>query len=362
MIVSGILNYRALHFFLSLGNYLPDPIVILGAAGAALFGASTLRDDAFETIKIPYWMRGCKPTIGTLWDNGKMFFKTRSVGMLLLMLIGIFGATLFLYDATAKDEKVVEFAKEDVNSVSDDIANLDKQFKSDTTEYRKRIRFYQSINKLQLGAIPQQNKLDSLTNIYYARRDLLKSKRKFSRQEIAAFRPTQLLSDIINKSESLRIIVCISIGALLSLGCIDLVQYRRINIEFSRAYDFLYLTKTSSDALLLLYNIRDNGNSPVDSTVHSPVHSTVDSTVDSTVIDSFDDDEEVSNSNEYEGATPTQLKIIECWLTGERSISGIAKSTDITRDTVRTTIRRFFPVEYEQFKNNSKHTPLEYKE
>jgi hypothetical protein len=358
MVVSGLLNARALHFFFSYGNYLPDPIVWLLAAVAAFFGASTLRDDAFETVKTSYWIRGCRPEVGTLWENGKKFLKTRSFGMVLLMVVGVFGATLFVYDMTAKDEVIVEQAKKNEESIDDQISRLDRQFSADTAKYNPMIRRYIALDRMKVGAIPLQIKIDSLTNVYYTRRDQLESRREVSHQQLAAFRPTRLLSDVINKSETLRYVVCVLIGLLFSLGCIDLVQYRRINIEFSRAYDYFYLTKTSSDALLLLYNISDNGNSTDNSTVHSPVHSTVDSPV----VDSFDEDEEICNDNEYRGATATQLKIIECWLTGEKSISGIAKSTDTTRDTVRATIRKYFPEEYEEFKNSSKHTPQEYKE
>jgi hypothetical protein len=358
MIVSGLLNARALHFFFSYGNYLPDPIVWLIAAVAAFFGASTLRDDAFETVKTLYWMRGYRPEVGTLWNNGKMFFKTRSFGMVLLMVVGIIGATLFIYDMTAKDEVIVEQAEKNEESIDDQIDKLDKQLSADTSKYNPMIRRYIELDKMKFGAIPLQTKVDSLTDIYYTRRDSLESKRKVSQQQLAAFRPTRLLSDIINKSETLRYIVCVLIGVLFSLGCIDLVQYRRINIEFSRAYDFLYLTNNSSDALLLLYNINDNGNSTDDSTVHSPVHSTVNSSV----VDSWDEEDEVRNDSGYDGATSTQLKILECWVTGEKSISGIAKSTDTSRDTVRATIRKFFPSQYEKFMKNSKHTPQQYKE
>lgn len=345
-VCSAILNYRALHFLLSIGEALPEWITISGAALAAGTVAIVLKDETFESVKRLAWNSNSLFTVPKFRQSVRLFFATRHPALFLFMALGIFGASLFLYTATENDETQIEIASESKELYRQQLADLEDEYREDRKTLLAAIAEYQSYKKITFGVMPTQAKLDSLKDNYQQRKDFLTEKLTTSNQQLTTFRPTKLLSDIIRKSFVIRLIVCIAIGALLSL-CVDLSQYRRVSVSFAHVYDRIYFDPSTP-----INNIN----------IHSPVS---DSPVDSPVTRQFETLEEPMFYDESDETTdkPTekQSSILDLWKKGYRNISEIADKSASTRDTVRATLKQFLPEEYEKFKRNNKHTPGTYK-
>lgn len=345
-ICSAILNYRAVHFLLSIGEAIPEGIVIVAAAAVAGIVAIVLKDETFESVKRLAWNSNSVFSVPRFRVSVRLFFATRHPALFLFMFLGIFGASLFLYTATGNDETAIEIATESKELYRQELANLEYNFQEERSSLIAAIQKYQNLDRIKYGVIPTQAKLDSLTTVYHARKGFYLEKLSASNQQLAAFRPTKLLSDIIRKSFALRLIICALIGALLSL-CVDLSQYRRISVSFASAYDRIYF-----DPSIISNNIITD--SPVSySPVDSPVSNQLE-TVDEPMF--YEDEGETTDE-----PTEKQSAVLEMWQKGYRNISEIAEKCATTRDTVRATLKQFLPSEYEKFKQQNKHTPPAYK-
>lgn len=260
MLASAVFNWRAIQFFLSIGDKFPEWVVNMAAAAIALMVASTLKDDCFETVKGWYWLHGGRNT-ATFRQSLAIFFKTRSAALYLMMLLGLFGAALFLFAATENTEKTVLQAGSAAEQIEQQIAALDAQHQDSRRPLVNSIQIYEQYRRITEKVIPTQAKLARLDSIYWINRNQLNTRLDHVEAEIAAFHPTALLSAIIQNRFPVRLAVCLAVGLLLSLGAVDLVQYRRIWCGFSKLYDDLWCNTDDADIYEIYKRAEETGES-----------------------------------------------------------------------------------------------------
>lgn len=328
MMISAFFNYRGLHFFLSLGNYLSAEWVMFLAICAAFFIAFALRNDSFEQAKSFFLANPQRPRLPSLGESLSMGLRRIFSPLGLMMVLGIFGAGLFIFGQTEKDEVEVANAEVRIDELQGKLNRLDADHERKAQGYEADIQFYQSIERIKYGVVPVRAKMEKADSIYWSERGKIEKQIETARGQKAEFRPSKLLSAVIDGNMWLRIAVAFLVGIIISLGGCDLVQYRLIWVGFSRLYDEL-MVETEMEDIYNKYIISENAP-----------NATGESYTDATPMQHYEDEEYqgIDGEDVANSLTPLQQKILEIKErmenNGGLNISKMANELKVYRSTI----------------------------
>lgn len=269
---SSALNWRSFHFLLTIGERISSEIAgwisvpLAAGLGWALFQQSFKK--ALNHLKAADF----KPSFKSIFLT---WLYDRSISIAAVMVFGIFGALLFLWGETHKNEMEVAYAGEDINRIEAELEDLKIRYENDVASLERDIEFYRSLGRVKLEVVPRQTKIETLTNQYEEKRGKLRERLEQAREAKSKFRPTSFLSDIIGGVFWRRVLIIAFCAVLLS-ATVDLAQYSITTISVSRAFAFEW---RSPDELSLMdiYNLF-NGEKAAGDTANATQNATAGAT------------------------------------------------------------------------------------
>lgn len=247
---SSALNWRSFHFLLTIGERISGEVAgwisvpLAMGLGWALFQQSFRK--ALGQIK-------AEETRLTFKNIFLTWLHDRSIAIAVVMVFGIFGALLFLWGETYKNEMEVAYAGEDINRIEAELEDLKIRYENDVAGLERDIEFYRNRDLVKREVVPRQNKIETLTTRYEEKKAQLDNRLEKAREGKSRFRPTSFLSDVIG-GDFLRRVIVILFCAILFSSTVDLAQYSITTISASRAFAAAWVDPERLD-VLKIYDI-----------------------------------------------------------------------------------------------------------
>jgi len=245
LIASSFWNFFAFFFFASrvnvaTGAYLPQTAVIILAGIISIAVAKSLRDQSFENVKNHFLFLQFKkvPSAKELILNS---FKYSSKWIYAPLLLGCFGATIFVYDVIKSDSLTIENIDNRLVEISGEIQRSYGREENDVNLRVQDAIVLRQFNKISIGkgktSTDKANEIDSIRVFYSGVRDILNSEKADLRIARQKSKPAGMLSDLVDYLG--RLFIAFIVGCLLSLS-IDVSGMRKVFCSFSVAYSRLW--------------------------------------------------------------------------------------------------------------------------
>jgi hypothetical protein len=245
LIASSFWNFFAFFFFASrvnvaTGAYLPVLAVIILAGIISIAVAKSLRDQSFENVKNHFLFLQFKkvPSAKELILNS---FKYSSKWIYAPLLLGCFGATIFVYDVIKSDSLTTENIDKRLVEIKNEVERSYDMEENDVNLRVQDAKVLRSFNKISIGqgktSTDKANEIDSIRVSYSDIRDILNTEKQDLRLKRQESKPAGMLSDLVDYLG--RLFIAFLVGCLLSLS-IDVSGMRKVFCAFSVAYSRLW--------------------------------------------------------------------------------------------------------------------------
>jgi hypothetical protein len=274
---SSAFNWRSFTFLLAIGDFIPQNVCKWIAVPLAWGVAWAYFQQSFRKALIQIKTTDFRPTLKSLFMS---WIHDRSLSILVIIIFGIFGALLFLWGETDKNEYEVTTSTEAISDLENQIQNLDTDYQRDRERIVNQIYFYTSLRLIKKEVKPREKKLANMKTEYQQRRDDLTGQLKTAKESRGKFRPTSFLSEVIGGIFWKRILV-ISLCAILLSSVIDLGQYSITTISVSRAFAYGWSNPEDEDEynIFNIYNKLIGTKNATDVTINATEDATVNDTV-----------------------------------------------------------------------------------